>query len=62
MPPRAAWLAAALVLLTACDEARSQGPSSTVTMKLPPPRAAEPRPGFSELIGEVPEAADASSS
>jgi hypothetical protein len=50
------------MILTGCDEARSQRPSASATMKLPPPRPADARPGFSELIGEVPEAAEASAS
>ena len=58
MPPRAAWLAA-LILLAGCDDARLQAPSASVTMKLPPARPADARPGFGELLDEVPDAAEA---
>lgn len=58
MPPRGGWLAA-LILLTACDEARLQAPSASVTMKLPPARPADARPGFGEILDEVPQAAEA---
>ena len=61
MPRKFACLAALLVL-AGCGEAKTEGPAASVTMKLPPPRPADARPGFSELIGEVPEAADASAS
>jgi len=60
LPPRAACLAAALVALAGCGEADNAGPSSSVTVKLPPPRPAEARPGFSGLLDEAaPQGADA---
>jgi hypothetical protein len=37
----------ALALLTACDPRQDSGAQSSVTVDLPPARAATPRPGFS---------------
>ena len=48
--------------MTACDAPKPGEPAASVTMKLPPPRPADARPGFTELIDEVPEAADTSAS
>ena len=47
MRPEAAAFAAVVLALTGCGEA--DGPDSSVTMKLPPPRPADARPGFSAL-------------
>jgi len=41
-------LATALIL-TGCNRADHETSGSSVTMKLPPPRPAEARPGFSSL-------------
>ena len=52
--PDAAALAAALLLtLTGCGEA--DGAAASVTMKLPPPRPADARPGFSALDEKPPQ-------
>ena len=40
-------------MMGGCGQAESQGPAQSVTIKLPPPRPAEARPGFSAL-GEEP--------
>ena len=53
LPPRAAILTAALLALAGCGEASSANPGSSVTVKLPPPRPAEARPGFSGLLDEA---------
>ena len=53
MPPRAACLTAAMMALAGCGEANGANPGASVTVKLPPPRAAEARPGFSGLLDEA---------
>jgi hypothetical protein len=40
-------------MLAGCDQAYSDGPAASVTIKLPPPRPADARPGFSGLAGET---------
>jgi hypothetical protein len=53
LPPRAACLlAAAVMALSGCGEANKANPAASVTIKLPPPRPAEARPGFSSLLDE----------
>jgi hypothetical protein len=61
LPHKSSCLLAAVLVLGGCGEANSQGPAATVTMKLPPPRPADARPGFSGLLNEAAPAAPAAS-